>query len=256
MDVGLRTPLLDFFRRGEVARDVRVLAAQGAIAPRALEQLALLVMLTDDADAEIREMAEKTLARIPSDSLSSFIARNDVPSDLREFFVGRGVGVAATAAPDGEEALVDADTTDYGPEPATEAEKLSIVQRLAAMTVPERVKAAMKGGREMRGILIRDPNKIVALAVLSSPKMTETEVEAIARMGSVGEDVLRTIATNRAWTKNYSVVIGLVKNAKTPLTLSMNLLNRLVEKDVKQLLTNRNIPEALRIAARKRLVSP
>src|SRR5919106_1839111 len=254
MEVGLRTPLLDFFRRGEVAYDVRLLAAQGAIAPRPLEQLGLLAFLTADHDPEIQRTAEETLAKIPQDLISGFIARSDVPLELREFFVKRGIPVAAAALPDLEEALVDEDTTDYGPEPTTEQEKMSLLQRLASMTVPDKVKAAMKGSREMRAILIRDPNKLVALAVLSSPKMTETEVSAIARMGSVSEDVLRTIAQSRAWTKNYDVVSSLVKNAKTPLAMSMNLLNRLSEKDLKGLSTNRNIPETLRIAARKKIV--
>ena len=254
MDVGLRTPLLDFFRRGEVAHDVKLLAAQGAIAPRPLEQLGLLAFLTSDHDPEIQRTAEETLARIPPDLISGFIARSDVPLELREFFVKRGVPVASAPLPDPEDALVDVDTTDYGPEPTTEDQKLSLVQRLASMAVPDKVKAAMKGSREMRSILIRDPNKLVSLAVLSSPKMTETEVSAIARMGSVSEDVLRTIAQSRAWTKNYDVVSSLVKNAKTPLAMSMNLLNRLSEKDLKMLSTNRNIPETLRIAARKKVV--
>ena len=73
------------------------------------------------------------------------------------------------------------------------------------MTVPEKVKAAMKGTREMRAALIRDPNKIVAFAVLSCPKVTEQEVEAFARMGNVSEDILRTIAPTRAWMKNYGI---------------------------------------------------
>jgi hypothetical protein len=254
MEVGLRTPLLDFFRRGEVAYDVRLMAAQGAIAPRPLEQLGLLVFLTADHDPEIQRTAEETLARIPTEVISGFIARSDVPLEMREFFVKRGVEVAADALPDLEEALVDEDTTDYGPEPTTEQEKMSLVQRLANMQVPEKVKAAMKGSREMRAILIRDPNKLVSMAVLSSPKMTETEIEAIAKMGSVSEDVLRTIAMSRAWTKNYAVISSHVKNAKTPLAMSMNLLNRLSEKDLKGLSTNRNIPETLRIAARKKIV--
>jgi hypothetical protein len=256
MDIGIRTPLLDFFRRGEVAHDIRLLAARGVVAPRALEQLALLVMLTEDPDAAVRQTAETTLERIPEESISGFIARSDVPSEIRQFFVARGIAVASTAASDAPEAFVDEDSTDYGPEPATEEEKASMVQQLARMAVPERIKAAMKGSREMRAVLIRDPNKLVALAVLSSPKMNDTEVEAIARMGSVGEDVLRAIAQNRAWTKNYAVVLALVRNAKTPLTFSMNLLNRLVDKDLKQLSTNRNIPETLRIAARKKVVLP
>ena len=121
-------------------------------------------------------------------------------------------------------------------------------------TEPEKVRAAMKGSREMRGVLIRDSNKLVALSVLSSPKLTETEVESIARMSSVAEDVLRSIARARAWIKNYTVVLALTQNAKTPLAISMNLLNRLQEGDIKKLSTNRNIPEALRIAARRRLV--
>lgn len=254
MEVGLRTPLLEFFRRGEVAYDVRLVAAQGAIAPRPLEQLGLLALLTNDHDPEIKRTAEETLAKIPAKVLSGFIARSDVPLELREFFVKRGIPVAAEALTDLDEALVDENPTDYGPEPTTEQEKQSLLQRLASMAVPEKVKAAMKGSREMRAILIRDSNKLVALAVLSSPKMTEAEVSAIARMGSVSEDVLRTIAQSRAWTKNYDVVSALVKNAKTPLAMSINLLNRLSEKDLKGLSTNRNIPETLRIAARKKIV--
>ena len=71
MDIGLRTPLLDLFRTGEVTPDVRLLAAQGSISPRGLEQLGLLAVLTSDDDAEIRRVAEETLSRIPGDVISS-----------------------------------------------------------------------------------------------------------------------------------------------------------------------------------------
>ena len=254
MEAGLRTPLLDFFKRGEVARDVRLLAAQGAIAPRPLEQLGLLALLTTDADADIRATADATLARIPQDLLSAFIARSDVPLELREFFVSRGVPPGATPAPDPELPLVDAHDEDYGGESTTEDEKASVVQRLANMSVPQKVQAAMKGTREMRAILVRDPNKMVSIAVLSCPKVTETEIESFARMGSVSEDVLRTIGQTRAWVKSYNVVLALVKNSKTPVALSMVLLNRLNESDVKRLSTDRNVPEPLRIAARRKMV--
>lgn len=254
MAIGHSTPLLDFFRRGEVAYDVKIMAAQGAIAPRPLEQLGILALLTHDQHSDVRDTAEQTLARIPLELISGFIARSDVPTDLREFFVKRGVEVAATPLPDPEEPLVDEDLTDYGPEPETEEQKLSIVQRLAAMSVPEKVKAAMKGSREMRNVLVRDPNKMVCLAVMSSPKMTETEVAAIAKMGSVSEDVLRVIAMNRAWTKNYGVILSLVKNSKTPLAMTLTLLNRLNEKDLRFISTDRNVPDPLRIAARKKIV--
>src|SRR4029077_4673489 len=107
----------------------------------------------------------------------------------------------------------------------------------------QRLKAAVKGSREMRAILVRDPNKMIAAAVLSSPKPTEQEVESIARMSNVSDDVLRTIASNRAWTKNYSVVVGLTKNPKTPLAMSLNLMARLNDRDVGTLATHRNVPE-------------
>ena len=146
------------------------------------------------------------------------------------------------------------DDPDYGPEPASETEKALTVQRVAAMSIPERVKAAMRGTRELRSLLIRDPNKLVALTVLRSPKLTENEVELFAKMGSVDADVLRTISLTRAWMKNYSIAHALAKNAKTPLAISMNLLKRLNESDLRRLSSDRNIPDALRIAARKKVV--
>ncbi len=255
MDAGLRTPLLDFFRRGEVARDVRLLAAEGAIAPRPLEQLGILMILTSDADSEIRDTANATLALLPDNLLAGFIARADVPTELREFFVARGITPSDTPAPDFEEPLLDTDQTgvDFGQEDGESSQ--TFTQRLANMGVPEKVKCAMKGTREMRAILIRDPNRMVASAVLSCPKVNDAEVEAFAKMGNVSEDILRTIGNSRAWTKNYAVTLSLVKNSKTPVAMSMNLMQRLIESDVKRLSTDRNIPEALRLAARKRLSS-
>ncbi len=230
------------------------MAAKGAIAPRPLEQLALLTLLTNDADSEIAQTAEATLQGIPVGLISGFIARSDVPADVREFFVARGVEAASTPAADEAEVLPSEDDTDYGAEPTTEEEKLSTVQRLAGMTVPQKVQAAMKGTREMRSILVRDPNKMVALSVLSCPKVTEMEVESFARMGSVSEDVLRSIGQTRAWVKNYNILSALVKNAKTPLAISLTLLNRLTESDVRRISIDRNVPEPLRIAARRKLV--
>jgi hypothetical protein len=255
MEAGLRTPLLDFFRRGEVARDVRLMAAQGAIAPRPLEQLGLLMILTSDSDSEIRATAEATLQLLPPDVLASFIARADVPSDLREFFLKRGIDPSAIPAPDVEEPLLDTDDTGLDFEQGEGEAALTFTQRLAHMGVPEKVKCAMKGTREMRSILIRDPNRMVASACLSCPKVNDAEIEAYAKMGNVSEDILRTIAMSRAWTKNYGVTLSLVKNSKTPVALSMNLMNRLNESDVKKLSTDRNVPEALRVAAKKKITA-
>jgi hypothetical protein len=111
----------------------------------------------------------------------------------------------------------------------------------------------MKGTREERAILIRDPNKIVAVAVLSSPKLSEAEVEAIAKMANVSDEILRIIGNTRAWVKSYRVVSALTRNPKTPPAIAMNLLSRLQEKDVKLLVSDRNVPDSLRMAARRKL---
>ena len=107
----------------------------------------------------------------------------------------------------------------------------------------QRMKLAMKGTREQRAQLIRDSNKLVAAAVLSSPKLTESEVEAFAKMANVSEDVLRMIAMNRSWAKNYGVIAGLTRNPKTPLAIAMQLVQRLNERDLKALMTDRNVQE-------------
>lgn len=252
-EAGLRTPMLDFFRRGEVARDVKLLAAQGAIAPRPMEQLGILIVLTGDADKEIRETAEQTLSILPPNLVAGYIARSDAPTEIREFFIKRGIAPAAVPAPDTDDALIDTSELEAELAGTTEEEKSqTFQQRLSSMTVPEKVKCATKGTREMRSILIRDPNRMVASAVLSCPKVNDAEVEAFAKMGNVSEEILRTIAQSRGWTKSYTVVLALVKNSKTPVAITMNLLQRLNDSDVKKLASDRNVPEALRLAARKR----
>ena len=126
--------------------------------------------------------------------------------------------------------------------------------RISSMSVAQRLSLAMKGSREERAILIRDPNKIVGIAVLSSPKLSESEVESIAKMASVSEELLRVIAHTRAWIKNYLIVLALAKNPKTPVALSMNLLSRLNERDLRMLSTDRNVPDVVRLTARRKIV--
>jgi hypothetical protein len=253
------TPLLDLFTRGEVERDVRMEAAQGTLAPRAYEQLAILILLLEDPDAEIRRTADETLSKIPEEVLKTFLARSDVPIGMREFFADRGIfpdeipTIEAEAEVEVDEPLLEVDEPDLVDEP--EDARQSGVQALAAMTFPQRLKAAMKGTREMRAVLIRDPNKLIASSVLSSPKVSVPEVESFARMQNVSEDVLRIIGSNRAWLKSYGVVLGLAKNPKTPIGLSMTLMQRLTAKDLAKLSVDRNVSEALRIAARKKVVA-
>ncbi len=245
------TPILDFFKRGEAARDVRMLAAQGTLAPRAHEQLALLILLLDDQDPEIRSTADQTLNKIPEEALKGFLARSDVSVDTREFFADRGVFPAEIPLIEVDEPLIDTETDDAELPEAGDRE--GVAAQLAKMSFPQRLKAAVKGSKEMRAILVRDPNKLISVSVLSSPKLTENEVEAFSRMANVSDDVLRIIGKNRAWTKNYSVIVGLTKNPKTPVAMSMNFLSRLSARDLGLLAVDRNVAEPLRIAAKKRI---
>jgi hypothetical protein len=251
--VASSSPLVDFFKRGEVARDVRMLAAEGAFAPRAPDQLSILVLLLHDRDADVRTTAARTLDRIPKEALEAFLARVDVPVGLREFFGDRGIFPGTIPEIVVDDPLIETD--DAGsPRPDEHEEPESIAQRLAKMGFSERLKAAVKGTREMRAILIRDPNKMIAASVLSSPKVNDAEVESFARMSSVSEEVLRTIATNRTWMKSYGIAVALARNSKTPLAVSLNLLPRLTDRDVSQLSVDRNVPEPLRVAARKKVL--
>lgn len=246
-DPGVHSPLLDFFRRGEVARDVRDLAARGALAPAPLEQLALLILLVDDPDDGIAACARDTLDRLPHDALGAFLAREGTPPQMREFFAARGA--VPVPGPDvGDDVpLLSGDEVA----PADAAEEAGEKKALGTLSVTDRIKLAMRGTREQRAALIRDPNRLVAAAVLSSPKLTEAEVEAFARMANVTDEVLRIIGTNRNWTKNYTVIAALVRNPKTPPALSMRFVPRLSQRDVKGLATDRNVPEVVRLAARK-----
>jgi hypothetical protein len=254
------TPLLDFFKRREVARDVRLLAAEGALAPTAHEQLSILIVLLEDADAEIAGTAERTIGGIPLPALTAYLARSDVPPATREFFAARGVMPGETPSPESDDPLIDtsaadaADAAQDGAPPDGEAARESLTQQILKMGFSDRLKAAVKGSREMRAILIRDPNKMISASVLSSPKITDNEVESYSRMANVSEDVLRIIGSNRSWMKNYGIVVGLTRNPKTPLGMSLNLMNRLNDRDLQLVSIDRNVPEPLRIAARKKIV--
>jgi hypothetical protein len=127
----------------------------------------------------------------------------------------------------------------------------TLLQQISRMTVSQRVQFAMKGASEARRTLIRDANKVVQRAVLQSPRLTEQEVEAFASMPNLTDEILRLIATNRNFRKNYVVVRNLMNNPKTPLDVSLHMLPILNAADLKRLSMNKNIPETLRSTANK-----
>jgi hypothetical protein len=129
--------------------------------------------------------------------------------------------------------------------------RVTLLQKLTRMRVVERCQLALKGNREERMVLIRDPNKMVQRAVLQSPRLTDQEVEGFASMASLTDEVLRLIAANRKFAKNYIIARNLSSNPKTPVDISLHLLPRLTPQDLKNLVGNKNIPETLRMSATK-----
>ena len=134
---------------------------------------------------------------------------------------------------------------------AIDAKKLTIMQRVGRMKASERVKTAFIGGKEERSILIRDRARIVQNAVLSSPKITDSEVELFAAAKNLDENVLREIARNRRFMKNYPVVRNLATNPKTPLDVAMPLVKMLMIFDLKSLQKSKSVSEIIRKMAQK-----
>ncbi len=139
--------------------------------------------------------------------------------------------------------IVESERRELGEVPA---ERVSLIRRIMYMNAKDRVKLAMKGDREARSILIRDSNRIVSTAVINNPRVTDQEVENIAAMRTVADEVLRLIAINRAWARSYPIIHNLVRNPRTPIPTVISTLPRIRTKDLKNLTQNRNVSEAVR----------
>jgi hypothetical protein len=120
------------------------------------------------------------------------------------------------------------------------------LQKISKLDIKGRIMLAMRGSKEERSILIRDATKLVALAVLESPKITDGEVEAIALQKNVLEAVLRAIPMKRRFAKNYSIMRNLVQNPRTPLDLSLGLIKNLLIHDLKNLSANKEVSDTIR----------
>jgi hypothetical protein len=343
-------PFVDQFRRGGVPRDLRLMAAQGALPLKPADFIELLHHLMRDIDDEIRATAAATLGGLPVDELRPILKDRETPpevlawafaareeQELREvvlqntslpdeaiealvaslpeaqaelvvinqvrllrrtsllegleknpnlnkdqrrrlmelrqtFHIGEAAAPAPApapapaageaAAPAGEAPLAPAEEVTFKSEAEAlvrylsdderqHGDKVSAVQRLYRLNTADKVVTALKGNREERAILIRDPNRIVATAVLGSPRVTESEIESFASMKNVSDEILRQIGSHKEWTRHYGVVSSLVRNPRTPLAISLGMVSRLNPKDIKSVAVDRNVPEAIRKHAQK-----
>jgi hypothetical protein len=143
-------------------------------------------------------------------------------------------------------------TPKHGARPhEAETKRGSALQKISKMDVKGRIQLAMKGTKEERSILIRDGTKIVALAVLESPKISDGEVESFASQKNVLEAVLRSIPMKRRYAKHYPVIRNLVFNPRTPMDVALGLMKNMLVADLKNLSSNKQISETVRKLALK-----
>ncbi|HEV7573779.1 MAG TPA: hypothetical protein VGQ21_19975 [Thermoanaerobaculia bacterium] len=133
----------------------------------------------------------------------------------------------------------------------TDEKKLSIFSQILVMSVSDKVKLAFKGGKTERVILVRDHNKLVCSAVMRNPRMNSLEVEGIATMRNVEEEVLRIISMKREWVSKYNVALSLARNPKCPVGVVLSLINRLTLRDLKGLKDDKGVSDTVRSLARK-----
>jgi hypothetical protein len=342
-------PLVQQFRQGGIPRDLRVLAAQGALPLTPADLVELLHHLLGDPEADIQQAAAKTLMEfpaaemlpilkdretlpavlswglthreekelrevvlqnvsLPDEAVEAIVASlpealaelvvinqvrllrrtsllealetnpqlsNDQKRRLRELRETFRIGEEAAPPPPPPpppppgpeevlppimpEELVETATISeaeamvryLSEEERNQGEKVSVLQRVYRLNTADKVITALKGSREERAILVRDPNRIVSTAVLGSPRLTEAEVESFAAMKNVADTVLRAIGTNKDWTKRYGVISSLVRNPRTPLAISLGMVSRLNPRDIKAIAVDRNVPEVIRRQAQK-----
>lgn len=195
------------------------------------------VLIEDATDTEIfREILTANTGR--PEILKLLAESPDVPPDVKEE-VGRLLNLPVKLSERHKH-------TD-------ESRRQGLLQKIQHLSVGERVAIALRGGQEIRSLLLKDANKEVVLTVLKNPKITETEVELIAHSRNVPEDALRAIHKNREWMKNYSINLALVNNPKTPPGIGITLVSTLRIKDLAVLEKNKNVPDAIRAIAKKLL---
>jgi len=154
--------------------------------------------------------------------------------------------IAATVAAGTDTIAVPAElVNDEQPPPP------SLLQRIQSMTVAERIKLALRGNREARMVLFRDPNRLIRRFVLQNPRIGDDEIIALAKNRSADDELLRIIADNRELSKNYQIRFALVTNPKTPVALALRFIGSLGDRDVRALAKSKNVPNAVAAAAKR-----
>jgi len=198
--------------------------------------------------------------RVVIERILNFIGANDVAEDLdgqrADSTITEQEAEAALRAVLGDEMGAYAkqlvrENTDATDEQVQKIEEGTLFQMIQQMSVFQKIQIGRMGNKEARSLLVRDRNKLVAIAVATSPKITESEIITIAQSRNVCDEVYRVIARSREWTRNYQVKHGLAANPKCPLPLAMKFVNYLHDKDLRTLMRSRDVPRVISTQARR-----
>ena len=205
-------------------------------------ELLIELLMEDAIDPSVfEEIAQSNMKR--PEILRLLIENPATPEELRHQISGM-LSVPVTRKSDSIKIQVPA-----------EEHTQNIFQKLQKLKISEKILLALRGGKEIRTLLLRDPNKDVSLSVLANPKITEGEVEMIAKSRSISDETLRRITKKREWMKTYGIMHALVANPRTPAAIVLPLIRELRTRDLSLLAKNRNVAEGIRNTAKKLLIA-
>ena len=216
-------------------------------APQILDALLANPHLTADARRRAMEVREEFFekkarieaARVVDEDEPDLELPDDAIADLLEKAAEEDAAAVAQRPPE----VAEGELKD--------PKKQSVFTKILMMNVSEKVQLAYKGGKTERMILVRDHNRLICTAVMRNPRMTETEVELIAGMRGISEEVLRLIGMRRDWSSKYNIALTLARNPKAPVGVVLPIINRLTLRDLKSLKDDKNVSEVVRVSARK-----
>jgi hypothetical protein len=215
------------------------------------------------SSAVVEALGENRLTgRATVERILSFLGVEPTPSDPADPMSARDTGpVSDEEAEAALRAVLGVDLGHLAHELVKETdldidaiESGNIFGMIQNMTVMQKIKLARMGNKEARGLLIRDRNKLVAIAAVTSPKNTLQEISKIASSRNVSDEVLRLISRNREWTRDYQVMLGLAGNPKCPLPEAMKFVNYLQDRDLRAMMRSRDVPTAISTHARRILM--
>lgn len=234
-------------RRRDVPRDLLA-----EVAPRLAPELQEVLLLRQDAIVEYPEILD---ALQTNPKLSIYAGRRIL--EYREHLLPRIASIEAPAIPEIVEAgeltaedLVEIERVRELPRQGEVDDRTGLAEsQVRSLPVPVRIKLTKGASRTLRSILIKDVNRLVALAVLVNAALSEDEVEQIAGNRSIDDEVLGFISRKREWVSRYGVCQALVNNPRTPVGISVRLVSRLSVRELKLLRRDRNVAEPVRAAA-------